>query len=147
MCPTICIGERIIADMGAFDFVPPKRGDLIMFEVPFDRALYIKRVLAVGGDVVKQGDHGEILVNDAPPPPIIVCDKPPGRPDNILTNHIDFDPLTVPSGSVFVLGDNLDNSFDSRMKEMGLVRLDQIRGRPVFLYWSPVFSRIGCKTL
>jgi hypothetical protein len=43
-----------------------------------------------------------------------------------------------------MIGDNLGNSFDSRIPEFGLVPLDEIRGRPLFLYWSSKLSRIGC---
>jgi len=43
-----------------------------------------------------------------------------------------------------VVGDNLANSFDSRTPEFGPVRADMIRGKPLYLYWSPDLHRIGC---
>jgi len=143
MCPTICEGERIIADMDAYKRNPPRPGDLVMLNTKFDNSLYIKRVIAAGGDIVKQGKLGEILVNGHPLPPLTICSKPPTPTSEGMT--INFDPVTVPAGSFFVVGDNLANSLDSRTLEFGFVSVDQMRGRPLYLYWSPVLSRIGCK--
>jgi type IV secretory pathway protease TraF len=50
----------------------------------------------------------------------------------------------VPASSFFVVGDNSTNSYDSRIPGFGLVTLDQVRGRPVYIYWSTGKSRIGC---
>jgi type IV secretory pathway protease TraF len=49
-----------------------------------------------------------------------------------------------PQGTFFVVGDNLANSFDSRIPEFGPVSADMIRGKPLFLYWSPNLRHIGC---
>jgi signal peptidase I len=57
---------------------------------------------------------------------------------------IHFDAVKVPQDSLFVIGDNLNNSFDSRFPEFGFVNLDQVRGKPLYLYWSLEKSRIGC---
>jgi signal peptidase I len=145
MCPTICEHERIIADMTAYKNRMPERGDLILLRQPsFGEVLLIKRVIATGGDTVRQGSQGEILVNGRPLAPLSICDKP-RIGDQMRSEAIDFESTTVPGGSFFVAGDNLNNSLDSRTREFGFVTGDQIRGKPLYLYWSPVFSRIGCK--
>jgi type IV secretory pathway protease TraF len=50
----------------------------------------------------------------------------------------------VAEGNYFVVGDNLQSSFDSRVGGFGPVTASMIRGKPLFLYWSPMHSRIGC---
>ena len=145
MCPTICENERVIADMAAYKKDAPGRGDLIMLQTKFGKSLFIKRVIATGGDTVTQGRQGEVLVNGNPLPPVSICSAPKMRGESEGTT-IEFCPVKVPSGSFFVVGDNLNNSLDSRIPDFGLVTLNQIQGKPLYLYWSPVLSRIGCKT-
>jgi hypothetical protein len=63
-----------------------------------------------------------------------------------LQIHSSFRSTTVPEGTFFVVGgDNLEDSYDSRIREFGAVTADMIRGRPLYFYWSPTFSRIGCQ--
>jgi signal peptidase I len=54
-----------------------------------------------------------------------------------------FETVKVPEGSLFVVGDNLDNSYDSR--HFGFVSLDKVKGKALLIYWSSNTSRIGCK--
>lgn len=145
MCPTACQGERLIANMDAFKTKPPQRGDIIIFD--YDSAsskeIYIKRVIAVAGDVVEPGSNGAILVNGTSLGRTEICGKP------ILQKYPHEEPSSfsserIPERSLFVVGDNLEHSFDSRMPGFGLVRLDHVRGKPLFLYWSPGRSRLGC---
>jgi signal peptidase I len=145
MCPTICANERIIVDIAADKNGGPHHGDVIMLRTKFSDALFIKRVIAVGGDTVKQGTAGEILVNGNPLSPISICGRPETGGQSEGEEDIKFDAVKVPENSFFVVGDNLKNSLDSRTQEFGYVTSDQIRGTPLHLYWSPVFSRIGCK--
>jgi signal peptidase I len=142
MCPAVCEDERIIAGMDAFNARAPQRGEVIFFDQKESNSKFIKRVMAVAGDTVARGPSNTILVNNAPlmlPPP---CGKnnayaplaPEGPP---------FETVKVPKGFLFVVGDNLDNSYDSR--SFGLVRLDKVRGKALLIYWSSNTSRIGCK--
>jgi signal peptidase I len=145
MCPTICEGDRIVADMNAFLKSGPRRGDIILMKHATSQALFIKRVIGVEGDIVSVRP-GEISVNGQPlvePKRAEGCggtgSKP--RPYDDLELYGD---VKVPESSFFVVGDNLAHSFDSRFRGFGIVRSSQVRGRPQYIYWSPNSSRIGC---
>ncbi|HKM68214.1 MAG TPA: signal peptidase I [Candidatus Acidoferrum sp.] len=143
MCPTICKGERIVADRKAYNNKPPQRGDIVLTTHQLFGELLIKRVIGVPGDLVAPGPENTILVNGSPLPiPQICGTNLRVRDEN--GNGPSFQPIKIPEGSYFMVGDNLGNSLDSRFPEFGLVPLDQIRGKPLFLYWSPKLSRFGC---
>lgn len=140
-CPAICAGERFFAGMDAFESGAPQRGDVILFEKEGSRTLWIKRVIGIPGDAVAFGQN-TLLVNGAAvilPPhcgdstsktvPVVVSPK--------------FTEVKVSDRSLFVIGDNLDNSYDSR--QFGTIPVDKVRGRALLIYFSPNMSRIGCK--
>jgi signal peptidase I len=145
-CPTVCEGEKIVADMTAYRTSTPKRGQVVMFD--FQSAsgpLYIKRVVGVEGDLVSERD-GAILVNGEAlqsSSKATVCGRPRSS-DDIGRDLPRFKPMLVPPSSFFVVGDNSANSYDSRIEGFGFVKSDQIRGRPLYIYWSPGSGRIGC---
>ena len=141
MCPTICVDEFFMASMNAYRSRNPKRGDVVMHSMPQNAASFVKRVIGVEGDTVSSGVHNEVLVNGRPllQPP--VCGKPV-RSDVSDSGNSPFQTVKIPDGYLFVVGDNLSNSYDSRF--YGLVALNQVKGKPLFLYWSPGTSRIGC---
>ena len=143
-CPTVCEGERMIVDPSAYRINPPRRGDLVMFRHPKFDSLLFKRVVGLPGDVVTQADDG-ILVNGKPAVRADlahVCGNPPALDRSYLP--VQPRTLTVPTDSLYVVGDNWSNSFDSRIEEFGFVHIQNVRGRPLFLYWSPYKNRIGC---
>ena len=145
MCPTICRGERVVAEKGAYVSRNPQRGELIVLELPEEQALLIKRVIGVAGDTVEPGPKNEVMVNGKALKPPGICGRPPM--DQVAKGELPgFPPTKVPKGYFFVVGDNLANSNDSRYPEFGLVSVVQLREKPVFIYWSPNGSRIGCKT-
>jgi signal peptidase I len=143
MCPTICSGERIVADMNAYHTKTPQRGDIILLQHQSTKELFTKRVIAVGGDTVEQGPKGTILVNGNALKAPEICGKPIVI-EEVPGGTIGFPATTVPADFFFVVGDNLENSYDSRIPEFGFVSPSQVRGRPLYLYWSPGRSRIGC---
>lgn len=112
----------------------PQRGEIIVFKFPEDPSKdFIKRVVAVGGDTVeirnkvlyvnglKQSDEHTVHVD----PRVFPREYQPR--DN-------FGPVTVPKGKLFVMGDNRDESNDSRY--WGFVDLAAVRGRAILIYWS-----------
>jgi signal peptidase I len=144
MCPAICENERIIAGMDAFDHRAPERGEVILFDHEMSGAKFVKRVVAVGGDMVTPGPNGAVLVNGIEvkfPPP---CGEQITG-GNRATYEPPFESQRIPQNSFFVLGDNLNNSLDSRISSFGLVRRDQVRGKALLIYWSSHGTRIGCK--
>jgi len=141
MCPTICEGDRMIVDISAFKSLPPGRGDIIVFRPSSGDAPYIKRVIGIAGDVVKQGPAGTILVNGSTPITRDAQAESPVPPDQLAL--FDFPETHIPVESFFVVGDNLGNSLDSRVPGFGLVKTSQLIGRPLFLYWSSDRHRIG----
>jgi signal peptidase I len=119
---------------------PIRRGDVVVFKFPVDpRRDFIKRCVAVAGDTVEIREK-ELLINgELQNEPYAVHKKDVVFPNSSsvppsLRARDNFGPYTVPPGTVFCLGDNRDNSHDSRF--WGPVPLQNIKGRAVLIYWS-----------
>jgi signal peptidase I len=107
-----------------------ERGNIIAFHYPKNPSLhFLKRVAAVGGDVVEIKDD-VLYVNQAPVrEPYVVHTAP------VWKRHSgNLAPLRVPAGHLFVLGDNRDNSDDSRF--WGTVPEENVIGEPLLIVWS-----------
>src|SRR2546425_167201 len=147
MMDTLLIGDYILVNKFLFGAeIPltdvhlpglraPTRGDIIVFKYPQDESRdFIKRIIALGGDTVQVRDN-KVWLNGTPQ------DEPYARPGSFHQNpstHCGYmyacDPLVVPAGSYFVMGDNRDNSQDSRY--WGFVKREKIRGKAFLIYWS-----------
>jgi signal peptidase I len=135
MAPTLLNGDRIVADMRAYRKSPPRRGDIVVFLQPAAPNIMLsKRVMAVDGDTIQGTDRG-VELNGQPLKEDYLA-KP--EPDSDRSSGI-FQARTIPAGEYFVLGDNRDNSYDSRY--IGNVK--DVRGKALFIYWSKDRSRIG----
>jgi signal peptidase I len=104
-----------------------QRQDIIAFRYPGDPLLiYVKRVIGLAGDTVEIR-RGKVFVNGKPlDEPYLVMANPPLREN--------FGPVTIPAGHFFVMGDNRDNSHDSRF--WGSVPEANVVGEPLLVYWS-----------
>ena len=146
MIPTLLVGDHILVSKLIYGLrnpftgsvlIPvkdPERLDVVVFKYPANPSQdFIKRVIGVPGDIVEIVDkkvfvNGEVLKND------------PGvnKKNNILSANLsprdNFGPVTVPERSLFVMGDNRDNSHDGRF--WGFVDYKDLKGKAFIMYWS-----------
>lgn len=146
MVPALLVGDHLLVNKFIYGvkipvirkvIIPitdPKRGDIIVFIYPHDRTKdYIKRVIGVGGDKIEIKNKN-IFINDKP-----YKDSFGIYSDNVIYPAImqprdNFGPVIVPAGSLFVMGDNRDESADSRF--WGFVDLKDVEGKALVIYWS-----------
>lgn len=151
MIPTLQIGDHLLVNkflLGTPVDVPftnihlfrmpglrkPQRGDIVVFKYPEDPTRdFIKRVIGVEGDVIESKDK-TLVVNsrklvESYAQHVDSFIKPVG-----MDKRDNFGPVTVPKDSVFVMGDNRDQSYDSRF--WGFVDLSKIKGKAIIIYWS-----------
>lgn len=116
-------------------FRNPQPGDLLIFEFPEDPSRdFIKRCIAVEGQTVEIKDK-VVYVDGSPfedPDGVKFADRQ-SRPKRYSARD-NYGPYTVPPGHVFVMGDNRDNSYDSRF--WGPVSLDKVKAHPLLIYFS-----------
>ncbi len=146
MEPTLLVGDHILVnkfiygvkipfiEKKLFSYKTPKRGDIIVFIFPKDRSKdFIKRVIALEGEKVEMVQN-KIYINDK------LIDDPWGHyaeQGNLRRFFPPVDrygPYVVPKDSLFVLGDNRDNSQDSRF--WGFVHLNEVKGKAFIIYFS-----------
>lgn len=124
---TIMPGDRIIGNRLAYTFSDPQRFDIIIFHYPDDESqLFIKRIIGLPGETVEIID-GRIYINGSDEPLEDVETKEPASGT--------FGPYEVPEDCYFVMGDNRNNSLDSRYWTNTFVSRDEILGKAVFRYW------------
>ncbi len=112
----------------------PHRGDIVVFKFPGDPKVdYIKRVVGIPGDVVEEHNK-QVFVNGKPEDNPYAIHKDPYTIPAAYSPRDNFASLTVPPNSLFVMGDNRDNSNDSRF--WGFVTYDKLRGKAFMIYWS-----------
>ncbi len=125
---TIMTDDRVIGLRLAYNNNDPVRGDIIIFKFPDDESiLYIKRVIGLPGDTVEIHDGGVYLNGELMNEPYITV-KTEGN----------FGPYTVPEGHYFMLGDNRNNSADSRYWKNTFLDRKKIVGKAVLRYWPSI---------
>ena len=126
MQPVLCNNDTVLINKFAYAYSSPKRYDVIAFKTSdsgFDK-IYIKRVIGVPGDKVLIKD-GKVYINDKQLEDDVFT-------DNILTAGLAKNELYLNKGEYFCLGDNRNNSEDSRFANIGNVKSDYIIGRAWF---------------
>jgi len=112
----------------------PRRGDVIVFQFPQNPSVdFIKRCVATGGQTLEVHDKQVSVDGVKLAEPYAVHKDPNIRPPGYDFRD-NYGPFTVNPGELFMMGDNRDNSNDSRY--WGTLKLDLIKGRAMFLYWS-----------
>ncbi|WP_338032191.1 signal peptidase I [Desulforhopalus vacuolatus] len=150
MKPTLLVGDYLMANKFIYGIknpftgkvvIPissPKRGDIVVFPNPREPQIdFIKRIIGVAGDIIEIRDK-KLYRNNQLAKDSHACFT---APDEIIPNwgvgaspRDNLAPIVVPEGKVFVMGDNRDNSYDSRF--WGFVDVDTIQGKAFILYWS-----------
>ena len=160
---TLLIGDHLLVDKLAFapsgpvskyllPYTPVKRGDIIVFRYPVDiRQTFVKRCMGVPGDHIRivnkqvylngvkldepykvhKSDFIDAYRDNFPSEPNVVVDK---GAIEMLTKDVVNGEVVVPPNSYFAMGDNRDNSLDSRY--WGFVPRENIIGKPLIIYWS-----------
>lgn len=146
MLPTLQIGDHLLVNKFLYGvrvpftgkvLIPikdPKHGDVIVFRFPEDRKVdYIKRVIGVPGDRIEIKNK-QLMINGKK------IDDPNGHFNSSaslpagMSPKDNFGPVTVPEGKLFMMGDNRDNSYDSRF--WGYVDNADVLGKAIIIYWS-----------
>ena len=112
----------------------PRRGEVIVFQWPEDPSKdFIKRCIATGGQTVEVR-HKQVLVDGTPQVEPYVKHTSSVEDPAGYTPRDNYKPPTVAPGELFMMGDNRDNSNDSRF--WGTVPMDLVKGRALFIYFS-----------
>lgn len=132
MDPNLQDGEYLLTDKLSYRFSKPKRGDIVVFEAPINRREdYIKRIIGLPGENILVRD-GKVLVNGHPLEETYL-------PANFRTNPGVFlaegATITLGPDDYIVLGDNRDNSSDSR--SWGAIKKKDLVGKAWVVYWPP----------
>ena len=143
MLQTLLVGDHLLASKFSYGVkVPftnyyvykgsdPQRGEIIIFEYPNDPSVdYIKRIVGTPGDTIEVRNK-QLFRNGEPVKESFVRFTEPDRIQPVRDN---FGPVTVPADKYFVMGDNRDNSMDSRF--WGFVDRSAIRAKAWRIYWS-----------
>jgi len=146
MKPTLLVGDHLLVNKFIYGvkipwvrktLIPvstPQRDDVVVFIYPEDRSKdFIKRVIAVGGDTIEIRNK-KIFLNGRPYRDLHGVNVDDFVVPSAMQPRDNFGPVTVPPGKIFVMGDNRDQSYDSRF--WGYVDLRDVLGKAFIIYWS-----------
>lgn len=135
MEPALEDGDNLIVDKITYRFNDPERFDIIVFPFKYkENTYYIKRIIGLPGETVQIGVGGTIYINEEP------LTESYGK-EVMVDPGSAYNPITLGEDEYFVLGDNRNNSSDSRSTSVGLIKRDNIIGRAWLRIWP--FSKWG----
>jgi signal peptidase I len=136
MAPTLLSGDHILVDtLMSWNGKRLERGDIVVFLFPEDETKkFVKRVVGLPGETIHIRRKIVFVNGTAMDDSAYTQRIDPGFLDEQANPRDTFGPVTVPSESYFVMGDNRDQSFDSRF--FGYVHRSKVMGKMVFVYWS-----------
>lgn len=125
MQPTLYTNEYVFMEKVTYWFGEPAYGDVVICKFPDSSSTYVKRVIGVAGDVLEVKD-GSLYIN--------------GQEDKTyFSGYMDdtMAPTVVPEDCVFVMGDNRNQSMDSRFNTVGPLNDNMVLGKALFIIWPP----------
>jgi signal peptidase I len=146
MVPALLVGDHLLVNKFIYGvkipyfrktiipFTDPQRGDIVVFIYPNDRTKdFIKRVIGIGGDTIEINNK-KIFINGKGYTDTFGIYNDSVIYPRTMQPRDNYGPVTVPKGSIFVMGDNRDESADSRF--WGFVDLKDVEGKAFIIYWS-----------
>lgn len=125
MRPTLQHDERLVVNKFIYYVREPQKGEVVIFRYPRDTSRdFIKRVIATAGDTIEI-KNGLVYVNDQLLKEDYILEK----------TRTEYPKVTIPEGTIFVMGDNRNNSEDSRFPDVGYVPLNLVKGKAVLIFW------------
>ena len=132
---TLSNGDQLIVDKISYRFRDPKRYDIIVFPFRYeDNTFYIKRIIGLPGETIQIDGEGNIWVNGE------ILEESYGR-ERIRDPGLAAEPITLGEDEYFVMGDNRNNSSDSRVEAVGNIHRNEIIGRAFIRIWP--LSKFG----
>jgi signal peptidase I len=129
MLQTLQIGDHILVNKFIYTFTDPERGDIIVFKYPEDKTRdFIKRVIGLPGETIEVKNR--VVYIDGKP----IKENYAAYTATEFSSYNNLSPRLIPPDSYFMMGDNRDNSMDSR--KWGFLKRDLIRGKAMILYFS-----------
>lgn len=159
--PTVNVGDKVVADLRAFNNTEPDYGDIAIFKQKDSINPWVYRIVALPNDKVEI-QHGFLIINGKKCKTRFIKETkseefnvneyeeelPNGHKHKIYTFKKPFEEdinavnkLTIPPNSYFLIGDNRDNAMDSRY--IGAINKDELLGKLVFSFWGKTTDRIN----